>query len=78
MFAEIDLESGETFVLAIVIFTLIFLSGIIFAFRSRIGKSKENIPQWLNISEDDFREKVKIIVQEELKKESDFMKAKDL
>lgn len=78
MLAEIDLNSSQTFVLVIVIFTLIFLSGIIFAFRSRIGKSKENIPQWLNISEKDFKEKVKTIVQEELKNESDSMKAKDL
>jgi hypothetical protein len=81
MLAEIDLNSDRTFVIAVMIFkliSLICLSGIIFAFLFRIVKSKGNIPQWLNISEEDFKEKVKAIVQEELKNESDSMKAKDL
>jgi hypothetical protein len=83
MLSEINLNGDQ--IVAITVCVLIFLPAIISSLW--IGKSRENkisaanknaIPDWLKISENDFREKVKSIVQEELKKESDLMKAKDL
>lgn len=83
MFAEINLNGSH--IVAIVVCVLIFLPAIIATFR--FGKLRGNkislikgdaIPEWLKISEDDFREKIKSIVREELQKESNSMKAKDL
>ena len=74
MLAEINLR-GEHIV-AIAVFAFVFLPMIIAAVK--IGKHKKNTPEWLNVSEEEFKKKVKSIVQEELKKERDLMNAKDL
>ncbi len=69
-----NLSGGD--IVAIAVCAFVFLPMIIGAVK--IGKHKKNIPNWLKISEEDFNQKIKSLVQEELKKERDLMKAQDL